>query len=136
MPRRSDRAAHWAQIIHEYRQSRLTQPEFCRQRGITLGALKNWLYKAPYRQAVEQRLLEPTAPLAVPKPRRRSARFVPVALTADSLPIIPAPREREAQPAAAGALEVRLGSGRAIAVAPGFDPETLRRLITLLEDRG
>jgi transposase len=133
MPQRSDRVAHWAQIIHEYRQSRLTQPEFCRQRGIALGALKNWLYKAPYRQAVEQRLPQPTAPLAVPKPRRRTARFVPVALAADSIPVSPV--SRETPPATARALEVRLGSGRAIAVAPGFDPDTLRRLIALLEDR-
>jgi transposase len=134
MPQRSDRSAHWAQIIHEYRQSRLTQPEFCRQRGITLGALKNWLYKAPYRQAVEQRLPSSSAPAVVPKPRRKAARFVPVALAADSLPITPA--SREAKPVAASALEVRLTSGRAITVAPGFDPETLRRLIALLEGRG
>ena len=134
MSQRSDRAAHWAQIIHEYRQSRLTQPEFCRQRGIALGALKNWLYKAPYRQAVEQRLLQTTPPVAVPKPPRRSARFVPVALAADSL--LTTPVSREGKPAAASALEVRLGSGRVISVAPGFDPETLRRLVALLEDRG
>jgi hypothetical protein len=33
------------------------------------------------------------------------------------------------------ALEVRLGSGRCIGVAPGFDGTTLSRLVQLLEDR-
>jgi transposase len=134
MPQRPDRVTYWAEIVRRYRQAGLSQAEFCRRNGVTRSALKNWLYKAPYRQAVEQQLRQPTAPVASPKPRGRPARFVPVALAADSIPTAPAPRE--ARPAATSALEVRLTSGRAIAVAPGFDPETLRRLIALLEDRG
>jgi len=133
MPQRPDRVTYWAEIVRQYRQAGLSQAEFCRRNGVTRSALKNWLYKAPYRQAVEQQLRPTTTPVAASKPRRRSARFVPVALAADSIPTVPVPRE--AQPAATGALEVRLGSGRAIAVAPGFDPETSRRLIALLEDR-
>jgi transposase len=133
MSQRSDRVTYWAEIVRQYRQAGLSQAEFCRRNGVSRSALKNWLYKAPYRQAVEQELRPPTAPDAVPKPRRRTARFVPVALAGDSVSTDPVPRASE--PTAALALEVRLGSGRAIAVAPGFDPETLRRLVALLEER-
>jgi hypothetical protein len=132
MPLRADRVAHWAEIIRQFRQSRLSQPAFCRQRGIAPGVLKNWLYKPPYRQAIEQQLQSRTAPATTPNPRRQPARFVPLTLTAAATAMTPIPHD--GAHALAVRLEVRLGSGRAIAVAPGFDPDTLRRLIALLEE--
>jgi transposase len=62
----SDRVAYWAEIVRQYRKSGLSQPEFCQRRGLTLGSLKNWLSKVPYRQAVdrflEQRQGGPSGP--------------------------------------------------------------------------
>jgi transposase len=58
--------------------------------------------------------------------RRATERpaFVPVHLVADT----PAPQ--------ATALELVLGDGRALRVAPGFDATTLRRLLAVLEGEG
>jgi hypothetical protein len=135
----SDRVAYWAEIVRQYRKSGLSQPEFCQRRGLTLGSLKNWLYKVPYRQAVdrflEQRQGGPSGPTAPKTPeastRPRPCRFVPVTLTTPR----PATVGVEDARGAAVVLEVRLGSGRRIAVAPGFDADTLKRLLDVLEER-
>ena len=52
----------------------------------------------------------------------KHATFLPVQVVADQVA------------AASNALEVVLADGRAIRVAPGFDPATLRALLTVLEE--
>jgi transposase len=52
----------------------------------------------------------------------KHAAFLPVQVVADELP------------AAASALEVVLADGRTVRVAPGFDPATLRTLLSVLEE--
>jgi hypothetical protein len=52
------------------------------------------------------------------------AAFVPVQVVADT------------PPAQATALELVLGDGRIVRVAPGFDTATLRQLLTALEGEG
>ena len=55
-----------------------------------------------------------------------AAHFVPVTIRPDPIPATAGSR----QP-----LELLLGNGRRIVVAPGFDPQTLRRLIATVEER-
>jgi hypothetical protein len=50
---RPDRVAHPAETIGRYRRSSLGRQAFCQQQGIGRCGLKNWLYKASDRQAVE-----------------------------------------------------------------------------------
>ena len=63
---------------------------------------------------------------ANPRPADAAAHFVPVTILPDPIPATaPVPRP----------LELILTCGRRIAVAPGFDPQTLRQLIATVEER-
>jgi transposase len=118
------RAADWAALIDEWRQSGLSLPAFCQRHGLSRGTMQNWVYKPALQRAVEE--------------ARREAR------TDRTPPSDPAPAflpVRIAEAAARGevsdrtGVEVVLGPGRRIVVAPGFDPETLRRVVAVLEGR-
>jgi hypothetical protein len=40
----SDKASYWAGIIRRYRQSGLTQAQFCRENDIAFHSLRWWLH--------------------------------------------------------------------------------------------
>jgi hypothetical protein len=118
MPRRDAEPLAWRAIFDDHRRSGLTQAEFCRRRGISLHSFRKRRYARP---APDSRGAEPAAPAERP-------RLVPVTLVADvSAPEVPAD--------AADPLVLILDGRRRIAVAPGFDPATLRRLLDALEGR-
>jgi hypothetical protein len=119
-------AAEWATLIEQWRQSGLSLPAFCQRHGLSRGTMQNWVYKPLLRHAVEQarsqarlidtRCLDPLSPEPSPS-------FLPV-------------RIAEASPVSdRTGIEVVLGPGRRIAVAQGFDAETLRRVLAVLESR-
>jgi hypothetical protein len=107
----------WKALLNDFRRSGLTQAEFCRRRQISLHSFRKHLYQP-----------RPSQP--APSDDRPSAtadrHFLPVTIRPDPIPSIAASPSH---------LELVLSNGRRIAVAPGFDPETLRRLITVVEDR-
>ena len=112
---------NWAALIEEWREGGLSLPAFCERRGLNLGTMQGWVYKRGHRLAIEQarrQSLDPRSPAEDPP----AVTFVPVHL---------------ATPMAAVGIgvEVVLGVGRRVVVAPGFDPETLRRVVAVLEDR-
>ena len=116
MPRGHTLDLRWNALLREFRRSGLTQAAFCERRGISIHSFRKRLYQAP-----------------TPKPTPANARsadaaahFVPVTILPDPIPATAASR----QP-----LELCLNNGRRIAVAPGFDPQTLRQLIALVEER-
>ena len=115
------RDEHWADVISQWRVSGLSQKEFCRRREISDRALNNWLYKSPYRERAARVL----ASRSQEDVRAEIPRFVPVAVVAATEAI----DVRANSPA----IEIVLGSGARIAVAPGFDGETLRRVVAALE---
>jgi hypothetical protein len=108
--------SRWNAIVSDFRRSGLTQADFCRQRNISLASFRYHFYK----------------PLS-PKPARSDARssassdnhFLPVTILPD--PIL---STTASQPH----FELILSNGRRIAVAPGFDTQTLRRLIAVVEE--
>ena len=106
----------WNAILNDFRRSGLTQPEFCRRRDISLASFRYQFYKP--------RSYKPS-----PSDHRTSAgapnRFLPVTILPD-----PTPSTTASHPH----LELVLSSGRRIAVAPGFDEQTLRRLIAIVEE--
>ena len=106
----------WNALLNDFRRSGLTQAEFCRRRQISLHSFRKHLYQP-----------RPSTP--APSDDRSSAgadhHFLPVTILAD--PIL----DTASQPH----LELILSNGRRIAVAPGFDPQTLRRLIAVVEER-
>jgi hypothetical protein len=119
------RDEHWADVVSEWRASGLSQKEFCGQRGISDRALNNWLYKSPYRERVAQILAARSQGELVSE----TPRFLPVSM-------LSATATSDVQTVgAAAAIEVVLKSGPRIAVTPGFDAETLRRVVAALEAR-
>jgi hypothetical protein len=115
MPRARILDLRWSAILNEFRRSGLTHAEFCQRRDISIHAFRKHLYAAAISRP---------APAADPSASASSSDFLPVT-------ILPDP---DRSPAVnLQALELILPNGRRIAVTPGFDPETLRRLITVVE---
>jgi lambda repressor-like predicted transcriptional regulator len=114
---------HWADLVSQWRASGLSQKEFCRRRDISDRALNNWLYKSPYRERVARIL----AARSQDKIDLETPRFLPVT-------VLSATPDADSQ-ASCATIEVVLKSGSRIAVTPGFDAETLRRVVAVLEAR-
>jgi hypothetical protein len=119
----------WAARIDQWRESGLSLPAFCQRHGLSRGTMQNWVYKPALRRAVEdvRRAAqtprdEPAVTAEVPTPPHA---FLPVRLAGVINP--------SAEPGSRSAIEVVLGEGRRVAVGPGFDPETLRRVVAALE---
>ena len=105
----------WKSLLNEFRRSGLTQAEFCRRRQISLPSFRKHLYQPRPSQTASSDG-RPSA--------GADAQFLPVTILPDPTPPITASPSH---------LELILSNGRRIAVAPGFDPQTLRHLIAVLE---
>jgi hypothetical protein len=105
----------WKALLNDFRRSGLTQAEFCRRRQISLHSFRKHLYQPRPSQTAssEDRPVTPA-----------DQHFLPVTILPDPTPSITDPTAH---------LELILSNGRRIAVAPGFDPHTLRRLIAAVE---
>ena len=113
-------AAVWAALIDDWRDSGLSLAVFCERHGLNLGTMQGWVYKKGHRLAIEQARSEVRDEQALGE--NPSNAFLPVHL---------------AEPIAitGPGVEVVLGPGRRIVVAPGFDTETFRRVVAVLEGR-
>jgi hypothetical protein len=121
MAEHGSRDEHWADVVTQWRASGLSQKEFCRRRGISDRALNNWLYKSPYRERVARILTARSQD----KLDAETLRFLPVA-------VLSATPDTDSR-ASCATIEIVLPSGPRIAVTPGFDAETLRRVVAVLE---
>jgi hypothetical protein len=115
--------AEKAALIDQWRKSGLSLPAFCAPRGVNANTMSGWVHKTAYREAIDRARGEA---LAAKAPDRARPAFLPVRV-AD----VPA---RGRTPGRAG-VAVVIGPGRRVVVAPGFDAETLRRVVAVLEDR-
>jgi hypothetical protein len=123
-------AADWAALIDEWRRSGLSLPAFCRSHGLSRGTMQNWVYKPALKRAVEEarRQAQPApsdpGPVDAPPSLKPSPTFLPVHVAE----VTPPPPNRTG-------VEVVLGSGRRVVLEAGFDSETLRRVVAVLEGR-
>ena len=115
MPRRRTIDLRWKALLNDFRRSGLTQAEFCRRRQISLHSFRKHLYQP---QPV------PTASSDHRPATPADPHFLPVTILPDPTPSFTDPTAH---------LELILPNGRRIAVAAGFDPHTLRRLIAVVE---
>jgi hypothetical protein len=115
----------WQAAIEDFRRSGLTQAEFCSRRGLSLHTFRKRLYGKPGPSLDQSAAQSP--PVADPIPPALP-RFLPVTLVPDS----PAVALPETLP---DPIVLILDARRRIAVAPGFDADTLRRLIRVIEAR-
>ena len=115
MPRSRTIDLRWNALLNDFRRSGLTQAEFCRRRQVSLHSFRKHLYQPrPARTASsDHRPATPADP-----------HFLPVTILTDPTPASSDPPTH---------LELILKNGRRIAVAAGFDPQTLRRLIAAVE---
>ena len=102
----------WREAIGRWRRSGQTIRGFCRKQGLSEVSFHAW------RRTIAQR--DEQVPCATPL--NCEPVFVPVRLT----PAVPGANEVP--------LELVLGSGRIVRVPPGFDADTLRQLLTVLDD--
>jgi hypothetical protein len=107
----------WPNLIAQWRLSGLTQAEFCMRRGLSLPTFRYHLYK-PSRGS---RSLGPPPEAAT----NGTPLFLPVVCS-------PAPQPGGLLAPSASPIEVILAGGLRVAVAPGFDPDTLRRVVDAL----
>ena len=103
-PRRRRSRAEAEQLVVEYEASGMSREEFCRKHGLALSTL------ARYQRRREQGQVEGAGP----------SRWLAVELSG-------------AHPEGASGLAVVLTGGRRIEVRRGFDAQTLRQLVSLLE---
>lgn len=125
-------AADWAALIDEWRRSGLSLPAFCLLHGLSRGTMQNWVYKPALKRAVEEaRRVAHSTPADPghadgPPPSKPSPAFLPVHVA--ELTPAPLPPNRTG-------VEIVLGTDRRVLVGAGFDPETLRRVVAVLEGR-
>ena len=114
MPRGHILDLRWNAVLNEFYRSGLTQAEFCQQCGISIHSFRKRLYQRPIPK-----------PTPANPPSAAAPHFLPVTILPDPTPV---------SAATTHALELVLSNGRRIVVAPGLDPQTLRRLLALVED--
>jgi hypothetical protein len=115
------RESHWRKHLDEWRQSGLTKVEYCRRVGISRHALMWWNQEIRLRDRAKRR-----DPIPRSKPTARTGNgpsLVPVR-------VITTP----SSPTTTASLEVLVGQ-HILRVGPGFDPETFRQLLGVLEER-
>lgn len=126
MTRPRSGAAEWAVRIDQWRESGLSLPAFCQRHGLSRGTMQNWVYKPTLKRAVDDARRASQTAHDTPAVTAPPPAFLPVRLAEG---ITPSP-----EPGSPSAIEVVLRQGRRVAVGPGFDPETLRRVVAALED--
>jgi hypothetical protein len=119
-------AAEWASLIDQWRASGLSLPAFCSRHGLKRGTMQNWVYKPSLKRAVDQARSAQTPHLDPPSLPQPSPAFLPIRI-AEVVATSSVPDRT--------GVEVVLTAGRRIVLRAGFDPETLRRVIAVLEDR-
>jgi hypothetical protein len=108
MPRTPSAATRWRAVIDDFHQAGLKQTEFCRRRGLSLHTFRKYLYGSQPATAVTPH-----------------AKFLPLATLAETSE----PERSDPDP-----IVLILPRGRRVAVAPGFDADTLGRLLDVLRD--
>ena len=126
MARIRRQAAEWAALIDQWRRSGLSLPAFCQRHGLSRGSMQNWVYKPELKRAVEEARREAQGHVDVQPASAAVPEFLPV---------------RVVQAVAGGevadrsGVEIEIGPGRRVVIKPGFDSETLRRVVAVLEGR-
>jgi hypothetical protein len=119
-------AAEWAALIDEWHESGLSLPAFCQRRGLNSGTMQGWVYKRTHKRAIERaRPIEGTT-LAFGEDLPAATAFLPVRIVGAEL---------EQERTGRSGVEIVLGVGRRVVIGAGFDSETLRRVVAVLEDR-
>jgi transposase len=105
--REKDKERFWRTMVRQWRKSGLSVRAFCGEQGLAEPSFYSWRRTLAERDA-------------------QAVHFVPVRIAPEPAPV---PAD-----ASASGLELVLGGGRRLRVAPGFDAATLQRLLAVLEE--
>ena len=120
----SAREQHWRDVIQKWHVSGQTVRVFCTEHHLSEPSFYSWRRTIAFRDQPQQAAGACTQSTSRDEPADRPA-FVPVRVVPSAVDTTP--------PASAG-LELVIGSSRVIRVPPSFDVDTLRRLLTVLEE--
>ena len=115
---RAQRETYWRRLFDRWKASGLAKTEFCERENVTTAAFHWWIkdLERRDRKAPRVRTQKPKAPA-----KKTFPKLVPVQV---------------AKPAVTRDQGVELVvAGQVIRVAPGFHPDTLRRVVAVLEGR-
>jgi hypothetical protein len=112
-------AKQWARLVARWKRSGLSAGEFGASVGVDAHSLHWWRWALRKREAMKDVSTSPTESIPA---------FLPVHVVEPPLPMEkPAPLTR-------GAVEIVVDDRHAVRVGPGFDEDTLRRVLGLLRD--
>jgi hypothetical protein len=116
-------AAEKAALIDQWHKSGLSLPAFCTPRGVNAKTMSGWIHKPTYRAAIDRGRDQLATMAAADQPK---PAFIPVRIAEARPPMRTSSR---------ASVTLVIGPGRRVVVAPGFDAETLRRVVAVLEGR-
>jgi len=112
-------AKQWARLIARWKRSGLSAGEFGAKVGVDAHSLHWWRWSLRKREAMQE---TPTAPTdSVPA-------FLPVRVVDTPLPL------QQHPPPVRGSVEIVVDDRLAVRVGPGFDEDTLLRVLDLLRE--
>jgi transposase len=103
----------WRKRVARWKESGLTAKEFSAREGINPGTLYLWSYKLGYGDRLDR----------PPKPGPRSEAIIASLVEVPASPVVMAEQR----------FEIELTNGRLIRVGAGFDGESLRALLAVVE---
>ncbi|MFO0949694.1 MAG: hypothetical protein U0835_00795 [Isosphaeraceae bacterium] len=127
------RKIDWPAVLAEFRRSGLSHVRFCSDRGLSVHTFRRQLYRLrvglpPRRPRDAGQSCTPPAGPVPPSARATRPAFLPFHIRQDV-----SPATTPAAPAAP--LELVLGGRHVLRVPAGFDADSLRRLLDVLEAR-
>ncbi|WP_165236162.1 IS66 family insertion sequence element accessory protein TnpA [Aquisphaera insulae] len=128
----SHREIDWPAVLADFRRSGMTHVQFCSAHGLSIHAFRRQLYRLrpglpPRRpRAHLTSATRSSSPAGTPAAR---PAFLPVHIR-PAEPVISTPVATPSDP-----IELVLGDRHVLRVPPGFDADSLGRLLDLLEDR-
>lgn len=126
-----EKEAFWKLAVDEWRQAGTSVREFCRSNGLKESAFYFWRRELAKRQGLAT-AESGTRPARTSAPKLETPPAASLSPTAMFLPLTLRSQETAASEISeAGAIEIVSGHHR-VRVSPGFDEETLSRLLRLL----
>jgi hypothetical protein len=130
----SSKVAEWVKRIDDWRNSGLSLSKFCERNGIKHATMNRWLYKPECKRAVEEaRRGQGIASKKSVSTTTQSAPITSPAFVPVRLREIVANGTKITESMQRSAIEILVGERRRIVVPRGFDAETLRQVIAVLE---
>jgi hypothetical protein len=113
-------AKQWGRLVARWKRSGLSAGEFGARAGVDARSLHWWSWALRKREAMRDDGIVPS---------ESAPAFLPVHVVEHPLPM-----EDKAAPLGCGVVEIVVGHRHAVRVGPGFDEETLRRVLGLLRE--